>query len=48
MITSTVGPVRWENLRSDDSDEYDGGVDLDDGLLDPEDSLVNSGVSDFS
>ncbi|WP_326835202.1 DUF5709 domain-containing protein [Amycolatopsis rhabdoformis] len=31
---------------SDDTDEYDGGVDLDDGLLDPEDSLVDRGVSD--
>ncbi|MEU4674320.1 DUF5709 domain-containing protein [Amycolatopsis sp. NPDC023774] len=31
---------------SDDTDEYDGGVDLDDGVLDPEDSLVDRGVSD--
>ncbi|MET7995705.1 DUF5709 domain-containing protein [Amycolatopsis sp. NPDC005232] len=31
---------------SDDTDEYDGGVDLDDGLLDPEDSLVDRGVLD--
>jgi hypothetical protein len=31
---------------SDDSDEYDGGVDLDDGLLEPEDSLVDRGVAD--
>lgn len=30
---------------SDDSDEYNGGVDLDNGLLDPEDSLVDRGVS---
>lgn len=31
---------------SDDSDEYDGGVDLDNGLLEPEDSLVDRGVPD--
>ena len=31
---------------SDDSDEYDGGFDLDNGLLEPEDSLVDRGVAD--
>lgn len=31
---------------SDDSDEFDGGFDLDNGLLDPEDSLLDRGVSD--
>jgi hypothetical protein len=31
---------------SDDSDEYHGGFDVDDGLLEPDDSLDDRGVAD--